>query len=80
MLNLSIYSIKGTVFEGNVDWVNLPGSEGQLTILPKHIPLITYLKNGKIRVKRNDEVLSFEINSGILEVRPKSQVKILIEV
>lgn len=78
MLNLAIYSIKGTVFEGKVNWVNLPGAEGKLTILPKHIPLITYLKGGKVKVKKEEEILNFEIKSGILEVRPKSKVKILI--
>lgn len=78
MLYLSIYSLKEIIFEGEVDWINLPGSEGELTILPKHIPLITYLKKGRIRIKKGKEFINFEINSGILEVRPKSKVRILI--
>jgi len=78
MINLAIYSIKGTIFEGECDFVTLPGSEGELTILPKHIPLITYLKKGKIRIKKEDELLNFDIESGILEVKPQSRVRVLL--
>ena len=68
---LKIISLKQTLFDGRAVSVNLPSSEGEMTILKDHLPLITALKKGKIKVKdeSNQEHL-FEIQRGFLEVNP----------
>jgi F-type H+-transporting ATPase subunit epsilon len=50
--------------------VILPGSEGELGILPKHTPLLTALKPGVILIRKggNDEL--FAVGSGYADVRP----------
>jgi F-type H+-transporting ATPase subunit epsilon len=80
-----IISLDKKIFEGEVEAVVVPGKEGQLTILPNHIPLICPLGKGKIKVvkkrKENEiemeERIFFEIEEGILKV-DKDGVKILI--
>lgn len=75
---INIISQKGIVYSGTIRSVTVPGVEGELTILPHHIPLITILKQGKIRIydeKGQERV--FEITKGILEVRPE-EVTVLI--
>ena len=42
------------VYQGEVDMVIVPGTEGELGVLPLHVPLITKLKHGELRVKIED--------------------------
>jgi F-type H+-transporting ATPase subunit epsilon len=73
-----IISLDKKIFEGEVEAVVVPGKEGQLTILPNHIPLICPLKKGKIKViGKKEERIFFEVEEGILKV-DKDGVKILI--
>lgn len=68
---LKIIGLKETLFDGRAVSVNLPSSEGELTILKNHVPLITALKRGKIKVKdENNQKHYFEIQKGFLEVNP----------
>ena len=68
---LKIIGLKQTLFDGKAISVNLPSSEGELTILKDHLPLIVALKKGRIKVKDKDsQEHSFEIQKGFLEVNP----------
>ncbi len=85
MFNLRIHTLEKTLFDGDVESVNVPGPTGELGILTYHIPLITPLINGKIRIKKKsaeryekaDEQI-VEIKKGFLEVKP-NQVVVLAE-
>jgi F-type H+-transporting ATPase subunit epsilon len=59
-----------SLFEGAVDILVAPGSEGELGILPNHSPLLTTLDMGVIRIRHQDGEAAFTITGGILEVRP----------
>ncbi|KJR41290.1 ATPase, F1 complex, delta/epsilon subunit [Candidatus Magnetoovum chiemensis] len=61
--------------EPNVDEVTAPGSEGELGILPGHIPLITALNTGTVTYKKNGTIKRILVTSGYLEAGPN---KILI--
>ena len=58
------------VFSGEVDAVNLPGSEGRLGILPNHTPLLTTLSYGEIIVRQGGEEQYFAVGGGFAEVQP----------
>ena len=57
-----------------VDAVVLPGSEGELGILPHHAPLISLLGAGELRVRKNGAEESFAIIGGFVQVRPDKVV------
>jgi len=59
-----------SLFEGPADIVIVPGSEGELGILPDHAPLLATLGNGVLRVRYKGEEEIFTIAGGVLEVRP----------
>ncbi len=69
-IKLDIVTAERSVFSEEVDAVVAPGIEGQLGILPHHIPLMTTLQAGELRVKRGGEEFSLVISGGFLEVRP----------
>lgn len=69
-INLDIVTPERRVFQGQVDMIIAPGSEGFLGILPSHTPLITSLRIGIARIKNNDEQIKVAIGGGFMEVQP----------
>jgi len=66
---LEIITPDKKVYDGDVSSVQLPGAGGSFGILNNHAPLISSLKNGKIKVidvKKNTQY--FEIKGGVVEV------------
>ena len=53
-LNLSITTPQGNIFDGEVSYVNLPGSEGDFEVHPKHASLLSLLDAGIIDIKKVD--------------------------
>lgn len=64
--------------EQGVDALIVPGSEGQLTILPKHAALMTTLDYGELVFKRGNAEESYAIGGGFMEVR-RDRVTILAD-
>jgi len=69
-IRCEIVSQDRTVFEGDVDIVVLPGSDGEMGILPHHAPLLTTLKYGLIKVRKKSEEQFFTVAGGVAEVQP----------
>jgi F-type H+-transporting ATPase subunit epsilon len=78
-MHLEIVTPDEKVFEGEVKLVQLPGTEGSFEILNNHAPIISTLKNGKIKVTDNSNTTQyFEIKSGVVEMQ-SNKIIILAE-
>lgn len=67
-----------SLFEGEAHAVQLPGIEGDMTILPHHAPLITPLRRGVVRITDTMEKQhQFEIHSGVAEVS-NNEITVLV--
>ncbi len=69
-IRCEIITQERVVFNQLVDMVIAPGSEGELGILPHHVPLLTALAAGELRVKTSGGEQSFAISGGFMEVQP----------
>ncbi|MFD0740153.1 F0F1 ATP synthase subunit epsilon [Lysobacter koreensis] len=66
-----IVSAEHEIFHGEATLLVATGEIGELGIAPKHAPLITRLKPGKVVVTLpSGEQLDFAVSGGILEVQP----------
>ena len=71
-IRCDIVSAEAEIFQGEATLIVATGEMGELGIAPRHAPLITRLKPGKVVVTQpNGEVLDFAIGGGILEVQPQ---------
>ena len=68
-MKLIIYSPERTVFDGEVELVELPGTKGRFTVLKDHEALISTLQQGFIRYVSNGEESRLDIKSGYVEVK-----------
>lgn len=70
-LQCNVVSAKETIYSGEISMLIASGVEGEVGILPGHIPFITLLKPGAMQIKTsngNDEMVY--ISGGVLEVQP----------
>ena len=73
-LQLEIVTPEKLAYEGEVDSVVLPGSEGELGVLPHHAPLVSTLGAGELRLRKGGQEESFAIVGGFLQVLPDKVV------
>lgn len=77
-MKLAIYTLQSTLFEGEVTSVTVPATGGEITVLPRHIPLITVVLRGAVRATLpSGEERSVSLEGGILEIRPASELVML---
>ena len=71
-VHCDIVSAEKQLFSGLVELVVAAGVEGDLGVMPGHAPLLTRLKPGPVRVKKqNGDEEVFYVSGGFLEVQPK---------
>jgi len=71
-IRCDIVSAEQEIYHGEATLVVATGELGELGIAPRHAPLITRLKPGKVVVTTAaGEHLDFAISGGILEVQPQ---------
>lgn len=85
-MHLSIYSLRETIFEGEVTSVSVPTPLGEMTMLDHHIPMVSAVSPGEIRYTLLDPdqsrgadniIKTLPFHGGIFEVRPESRVVVL---
>ena len=69
-LQLEIVTPEKLAYSDEVDAVVLPGSEGELGVLPHHAPLISTLGAGELRLRKGGQEESFAIVGGFVQVLP----------
>jgi len=69
-MKLRIITPEKLVFEDDIDQVTLPTKEGEITVLPHHIPLVSIIQPGEILIKKKNQDISLAVSGGMLQVRP----------
>ena len=67
-LTLEIVTPEARVYSDTIDTVVIPTTEGEVGILPGHIPLLTQVEHGELRVTKNGQTQLLAIGGGFAEV------------
>jgi F-type H+-transporting ATPase subunit epsilon len=76
-MEVKIITPKKVVFEETIDQITVPASDGEITILPKHVALFSMLKEGIVTILKGKEETLFSIGGGYVETDGK-QVSVLV--
>ncbi len=71
-IQLKIVTPEKLILDEMVDFVVLPTTEGEITILPDHIAIIGTMKSGDIVAHSNGEEIPLAVVGGFLEVRTEN--------
>lgn len=77
-MKLSIVTPQGSVFEGEVDGVVLPGSEGDFGVLPEHERFLCPLRIGEAQIQQGGRTTWAAVSSGFADVSG-SQVSVMVD-
>ncbi len=69
-LNFSLVSPEAELFAGEVDQVDIPGTEGNVGVLPNHSPLMAAIRTGAITVYNEGTETQYFVQGGFADVTP----------
>jgi F-type H+-transporting ATPase subunit epsilon len=68
-LKLEIVTPEEKIYSEDVEMVTLPGSEGELGVYPNHVPVLTSLKPGELRILKDGRQTAMAIGEGFVEIK-----------
>jgi F-type H+-transporting ATPase subunit epsilon len=69
LTRLEIVTAERAVFDGEVEAVIAPGSEGELGVLPRHAAVMTVLQPGELRYRIDGQDTHMAVTGGFLDIR-----------
>lgn len=67
-LTLEIVTPEARVYSDTIDTVVIPTTTGEVGILPGHIPLLTQVEHGELRVTKGGQTVLLAVSGGFAEV------------
>ena len=67
-LKLEIVTPEAKAYSEDVDMVTLPGVEGEMGVMPSHIPLLTQLVAGEVAVRKDGREIYLAVGDGFVEI------------
>ena len=78
-LRLQIVTPEATAYSEDVDYVSLVGAEGEMGVYPNHVPVLTTLQPGELRVLKGGSETFLAVGEGFVEIKGDS-VSVLTDV
>jgi len=78
-LKFKIATPEKVVYEDEINQASIPTTSGEITILPNHIPLVSVLQAGEIKIVDKDGEHVLAVAGGFLEVRDNNEIVILAD-
>lgn len=75
-IHAKIITPEGIIYSDDVDMVVMPGSEGELGVMVRHIPMIVELTSGQVNLHNGKNITSHQIKKGIAHIT-SGEVKIV---
>ena len=76
---LSLITPKGKQVDEEVEFLVVPGVEGQAGILAHHAPIVMAIKTGILRFQKNNQKHIFIVGAGVLEVNSQNEALVLAD-
>ena len=71
-MELKIITPEKILYQEMVDSVSFQTMDGEITVLPGHLPIISAIKPGELRIKKGKEIEYFSVTRGVAEVDGKN--------
>lgn len=68
-LKLEIVTPEEKIYSEDVNMVTIPGSEGDLGVYPNHVPLLTAMKPGELRIMKDGRESAMAVGEGFVEIK-----------
>ncbi len=79
MLKFKIATPEKVVYEDEIEQVSIPTTSGEITVMENHIPLVSVVQAGELKIKDKDGDHILAIAGGFLEIRDDNELIILAD-
>lgn len=79
MINFKIATPEAVIYEDEVFQVSIPTTSGEITVLPGHIPLVSVIRAGELKIKDKEGEHPIAIAGGFVEVKGPREIVILAD-
>lgn len=83
MINLKVITPDKVILDEVVDDISIPTTTGMITVLNKHIPLVSTIKSGEMIVRKDGDEITYAVYKGLVNVRTHvkdpTEVVVLLE-
>ncbi len=83
MLKLKVVTPDKIITDEIVDSISLPTTSGMITVLNKHVPLVSTIKSGEMIIRKGNSGVGYSVYKGLVNVRPHTkgitEVVVLLE-
>ena len=77
-MQLELITPNKTLFNGEIHLIQVPGAKGSFEVLKNHVPIVSSLESGKIKVITSaGEEKFFTINDGFIEVK-NNEISVIV--
>lgn len=78
-MKFKIVTPEKTIYENDILQVSIPTMDGEITVMPNHIPLVSVLQAGELKIKDKDGEHIMAVSGGFLEVKANNELVILAD-
>lgn len=71
-IEFKIVTPEKVLYKDQVESVSFPTIDGEITVLPHHIPLIAAVKPGELKIKKDNKEEFFSVTKGVVEIDGKT--------
>jgi F-type H+-transporting ATPase subunit epsilon len=83
MLKIKVVTPDKVLVDEIIDSVSIPTTSGMITVLSKHVPLVSTIKSGEMVVRKAGTGMGYTVFKGLVNVRPHmkglTEVVVLLE-
>jgi F-type H+-transporting ATPase subunit epsilon len=79
MIHFELVTPERIVFRQEIDQVTLPTMQGEITVLPNHLPLVAALVPGVVRLKKGNVEEDVAVSGGFIEISADNKVRVLAD-
>jgi len=79
MIKFKIATPEGVAYQDEIYQVSIPTMSGEITVLPNHIPLVSVLQAGELKIKDKDGDHPYAVSGGFLEIKGNNEIVILAD-
>ena len=83
MLKIKVVTPDKVLVDEIIDAVSIPTTSGVITVLNKHVPLVSTIKSGEMIIRKAGNGMSYAVFKGLVNVRPHrkgiTEVVVLLE-
>jgi len=78
-IKFKVVTLERVTYQDEIDQLTVSTEAGEITVMARHAPLVSILKPGELRIKKDGQTVVLAVSTGFLEICKNSEVYVLAD-